>query len=238
MQEMVRMQEMVMPKVVRIQETVRMQEMGRMQEMVMKDREWGKPSGYHGWAAGAVAPTSLMHHGTEARQGPGLKARDIGAASGSDGCLAQVWRGLDSPRAGVWWPGGAGVREVRIHTMGPGAQSGQEGCDTEDWWEGEGGGVRGQRTRHRMILIRNEGYRRERESVTCLVVSDSSQPHGLQPTRLLCPWDSPGKNAGVVAMPSSRGSFQPRDQTQVSCLAGGFLAIWATREALARGRRC
>ena len=22
-------------------------------------------------------------------------------------------------------------------------------------------------------------------------------PHGLQPTRLLCPWDSPGKNAGM-----------------------------------------
>ena len=29
------------------------------------------------------------------------------------------------------------------------------------------------------------------------VVSDSLQPHGLQPTRLLCPWDSPGKNTGV-----------------------------------------
>ena len=28
-------------------------------------------------------------------------------------------------------------------------------------------------------------------------VSDSLQPRGLQPTRLLCPWDSPGKNAGV-----------------------------------------
>ena len=29
------------------------------------------------------------------------------------------------------------------------------------------------------------------------VVSDSLRPHGLQPTRLLCPWDSPGKNTGV-----------------------------------------
>ena len=29
------------------------------------------------------------------------------------------------------------------------------------------------------------------------VMSDSSRPHGLQPTRLLCPWDSPGKNTGV-----------------------------------------
>ena len=28
-------------------------------------------------------------------------------------------------------------------------------------------------------------------------MSDSLQPHGLQPARLLCPWDSPGKNTGV-----------------------------------------
>ena len=30
-----------------------------------------------------------------------------------------------------------------------------------------------------------------------LVVSDSSRPHGLQPTRLLLPWDFPGKSTGV-----------------------------------------
>ena len=29
------------------------------------------------------------------------------------------------------------------------------------------------------------------------VVSNSSRPHGLQPTRLLCPWDFPGKRTGV-----------------------------------------
>ena len=28
-------------------------------------------------------------------------------------------------------------------------------------------------------------------------VSDSLQPHGLWPTRLLPPWDSPGKSTGV-----------------------------------------
>ena len=32
---------------------------------------------------------------------------------------------------------------------------------------------------------------------SCSVVSDSSRPHGLQPTRLLCPWDFPGKSSGV-----------------------------------------
>ena len=31
----------------------------------------------------------------------------------------------------------------------------------------------------------------------CSVVSDSLWPRGLQPARLLCPWDSPGKNTGV-----------------------------------------
>ena len=35
-----------------------------------------------------------------------------------------------------------------------------------------------------------------------------------------------------VAMPSSRGSSQPRDQTRVSCIADRLFTIWATREAL------
>ena len=30
-----------------------------------------------------------------------------------------------------------------------------------------------------------------------VVVSDSLRPQGLQPTRLLCPWDFPGKSTGV-----------------------------------------
>ena len=34
-----------------------------------------------------------------------------------------------------------------------------------------------------------------------------------------------------VAMPSSRGSSQPRDRTQVSHIAGGFFTAWTTREA-------
>ena len=33
--------------------------------------------------------------------------------------------------------------------------------------------------------------------LSCSVASDSMQPHRRQPTRLLCPWDSPGKNTGV-----------------------------------------
>ena len=33
--------------------------------------------------------------------------------------------------------------------------------------------------------------------LSCSVVSDSVQPQRRQPTRHLCPWDSPGKNTGV-----------------------------------------
>ena len=34
-----------------------------------------------------------------------------------------------------------------------------------------------------------------------------------------------------VAMPSARGSSQLRDWTQISCIAGGFFTVWATKEA-------
>ena len=33
--------------------------------------------------------------------------------------------------------------------------------------------------------------------VCASVMSDSLQPYGRQPARVLCPWDSPGKNTGV-----------------------------------------
>ena len=57
-------------------------------------------------------------------------------------------------------------------------------------------------------------------------------PTGCSPPGPSDHGDSPGKNTGVGchALPS-RGSSQPRDQTQVSHIAGGFLTIWVTREA-------
>ena len=45
--------------------------------------------------------------------------------------------------------------------------------------------------------------------------------HGILQARIL-EW---------VAFPFSRESSQPRDQTQVSHIAGGFFTSWATREA-------
>ena len=39
------------------------------------------------------------------------------------------------------------------------------------------------------------------------VMSDSLQPHGEQPFRLLCPWDFPGKNTGVGCHSLLQGIF-------------------------------
>ena len=52
-----------------------------------------------------------------------------------------------------------------------------------------------------------------------------SSVHGISQARIL-EW---------VAMPSSRGSSQPRDWTQVSCIAGRFFTLWARREAQKKG---
>ena len=39
-------------------------------------------------------------------------------------------------------------------------------------------------------------------------MSNSLWPYGLQPTRLLCPWDPPGKNTGVGCHSLLQGIFQ------------------------------
>ena len=44
-------------------------------------------------------------------------------------------------------------------------------------------------------------------SVCCSAVSDSLWPHGLWPTRLLCPWNSPGKNTGMGSHTLLQGIF-------------------------------
>ena len=41
------------------------------------------------------------------------------------------------------------------------------------------------------------GITRSHKSSSHSVVSTSLRPHGLEAARLLCPWDSPGKNTGV-----------------------------------------
>ena len=58
---------------------------------------------------------------------------------------------------------------------------------------------------------------------SCLTLCDPTDysVHGILQARIL-EW---------VAFPFSRGSSQPRDGIQVSCIAGRFFISWATKEA-------
>ena len=46
--------------------------------------------------------------------------------------------------------------------------------------------------------------------------------------------DSPGENTRVVSHVLLQGIFQPRDQSCVSHITGGFFPVWATREGLCK----
>ena len=48
--------------------------------------------------------------------------------------------------------------------------------------------------------------------LSCSGMSDSVRTHGLQPTRLPRPWDSPGKNTGVGAIAFSEGDTRSKGQ--------------------------
>ena len=48
-----------------------------------------------------------------------------------------------------------------------------------------------------MLAPWKKSYDKPSVSVSRTVLPSSLQPHGLQPTRLLCPWDFPGKDTGV-----------------------------------------
>ena len=55
------------------------------------------------------------------------------------------------------------------------------------------------------------------------------QPHGLHSASLLCPWILHARILEWIAIHLSRGSSWPRDWTLVSCIAGRFFTVWATR---------
>ena len=52
------------------------------------------------------------------------------------------------------------------------------------------------------------------------------------PARLLCSWNSTGKNTGVGCHSCLQGIFPTQGLNLVSYNAGRFFTIWATREAL------
>ena len=55
------------------------------------------------------------------------------------------------------------------------------------------------------------------------VVSDSSRPYGLQPTKLLRPWDFPGKNTGVICPVSMETIYQLENQIPLDGRAPGLI---------------
>ena len=105
--------------------------------------------------------------------------------------------------------------EVRVHSRGSKPRPSTRSLQSRTW-SGRGAGLCCGSCPHRELLGTREeeaacgepvqrkagppggdGSTACRRHQVASVVSDSVQPHGLQPTRLLCPWDSPGKNTGV-----------------------------------------
>ena len=81
---------------------------------------------------------------------------------------------------------------------------------------------------HQNHLVPHPEFHKMLVAQLCLTLCgpmDCNQPgssvHGISQARVL-EW---------VAIPFARGSSQPRNWTQVSCIAGRFFTIWATREA-------
>ena len=92
--------------------------------------------------------------------------------------------------------------------------------------------TKGRLKKNELQLCKSESES-ESESVSHWVLSDSivtpvdcSLPgcsvHGLLQAKIL-EW---------IAMPSSRGSFRPRDWSWVFCIAARFFTVWATRESI------
>ena len=74
-----------------------------------------------------------------------------------------------------------------------------------------------------------QGYWSE---LPCPPPGDLPSP-GTRPRRILYCLSHKGSPRTLewVAYPFSRGSSQPRDRTEVSCIVGGFFTSWATRKA-------
>ena len=82
------------------------------------------------------------------------------------------------------------------------------------------------------FLTQREGARRKAGVRVCVCVCARARAraHMLSHVQLFeTPWTVAHQE--LVVIPSSRGSSQPRNRTQISCIVGGVFTIWATREA-------
>ena len=113
-------------------------------------------------------------------------------------------------------------------------------------WIEEPGGLQStalQRVGHDWTI--KHGYSKNRLSIflspyKCLLIIPQKSKHLILHQSpyifFLLTFSSPGNSQARilewVAMPSSRGLSQPRDWTQVFCIASEFFTVWATREAI------
>ena len=89
-----------------------------------------------------------------------------------------------------------------------------------------------------LLLIKQSG---SMFCVVCSIMSCSLGPHGLQPTRLLCPWDFPDQNTGVGCHSLLLGIFpdpgiEPAFPASLA-LAGGFFTAEPLGRSLSSMRR-
>ena len=85
-----------------------------------------------------------------------------------------------------------------------------------------------------IVWLTDFALSRGQRVLSCSVVSSSLRHCGLYPTRLLYPWDFPGRNTGVGCHILLQGSSRPRDETPISCVSctgRQILYHWATWEA-------
>ena len=68
--------------------------------------------------------------------------------------------------------------------------------------------------------------------VSCSVVFNSLRPHGLQTARPSIHGILQARTLEWTAIPFSRGSSWPSDQTHISHIAGRLFTVWATRPTL------
>ena len=90
------------------------------------------------------------------------------------------------------------------------------GGSSYEYWRAETLRKRADNPGERLFIVRGHLPRRPAaaadmlekcDSVSRSVMSDSLQPHGLQPTRVLCPWNSLGKDTGVGCHALLQGIF-------------------------------
>ena len=153
------------------------------------------------WTAAYQAPLSMGFSRQEYWSGMPLLSPQNGWQTfilGAEPC--QFWKAVAEPRKTPWFLASRGEE----FNLGPVMRLDHSELlcnkvlfkykrDRESFWDRHQKGAE----RAPPDGLQANGIRLLVAVVFCSVVSDSLWPHGLRPARLLCAWDSPGKNTGV-----------------------------------------